>query len=210
MKNTISDLNRFEIYDEETKLTSYGFDQQWYSTKWKQTAGCGPTIASSLALYLFLAKNGQTKEELLALQETMWKFVKPTWMGISTIQLFQKLYKKYFDFHQLDIAFNVFEVDKKMNDREAVDFNEFVMLEIDNNHPIAFLNRDNGNQNNLESWHWTIIVAYERIDEDLIVDVIDNGKLINLNITQWFNSTKRGGGCVSLSRKEEKYEKSTT
>ncbi len=204
MKHTINNLDRFEIIDETNKLIYHGFNQEWYSSKVKRIAGCGPTVASSLTLYLFSSSLNQNKEELKSLQETMWKYVKPTWTGISSIDKFQKMYKKYTELHHYDVVFKLFYVETSNQKRNVQEFISFIKNELDNNHPIAFLNKDHGNQINLDSWHWTIIVGYEDIDKDLIVDLFDNGQQLSLNLTQWFNTTKKGGGCVSVFNKKEK------
>lgn len=204
MKHTINNLNRFDIIDETTKLIHHGFDQEWYSSRVKRIAGCGPTVASSLTLYLFNTSSKQNKDELLNLQESMWDYVKPTWTGISSIDKFYKMYKHYTDLHNLDVVFKLFNVATNKQKRDIQDFTCFIKDELNKNHPIAFLNKDHGNQKTLESWHWTIIVGYEENDEGLVVDLFDNGKQISLNLTQWFNTTKKGGGCVSVSKKEKK------
>lgn len=203
MKHTIDNIHRFDIIDETTKLIYHGFNQEWYSSKVKRIAGCGPTVASSLTLYLFYSSLNQTKEELKSLHETMWNYVKPTWTGISSIDKFQKKYKKYTELHQYDVVFKLFHVETNMHKRNIQQFIAFIKNELDEHHPIAFLNKDHGNQKNLDSWHWTIIVGYEDDNEDLIVDLFDNGQQISLNLTQWFTTTKKGGGCVSVYKKKE-------
>jgi len=202
MKKTIAEINRFKILDEQTLTAFYGFNQEWYSSKWKKTAGCGPTIASSIYLYLSFFSENQTKKECIPLQEMLWSYVKPSIFGISTIVEFKNKFEKFTNEHEPSITFKMFEVLKK-KDNNKQEFINFIMDEINNNHPIAFLNRDNGNQKNLDRWHWTIIVGYEKLEDELMVDVIDNGDLITINSSQWYDSTRLGGGCVSVFHKEE-------
>jgi hypothetical protein len=67
--------------------------------------------------------------------------------------------------------------------------------------PVAFLNLCNGDEANLDEWHWVTIIALVRDDsgQALLAEVLDGGTVKRIDIEKWYASTTRDGGFVVLS-----------
>ena len=194
----------FKIVDESTNETFDGLNQEWFKTKWNRMSGCGPTIATQLILVLL----GRTQLELIQAKDAMElvrKFVKPTFGGIYNTKLLVDGMYKYLDNQNLQA--NIVAMDVLIEQRSAIQWSsivEFIQSGLQQQVPVAFLNLSNGNQKQLESWHWTLITNMETSKQATTVTILDNTKWLEIDLYQWYQSTTKNGGFVYLANDTKK------
>ena len=73
----------------------------------------------------------------------------------------------------------------------------FLYKALEKDHPIAFLNLDNGKENKLHRWHWVAIVgiAYDDLSDKLEATIADEGMLKKINLGLWLTTAKNEGIC---------------
>jgi hypothetical protein len=178
----------------------YGCDQEWYPSKWQRMSGCGPTAASNLYLYNMRdIKRYRTFDEGLEVMEEIWHYVTPRFGGgVNTTKIFTDGFTKLLKEKGREFTFEVLEVPQKKTLRRPIsEVREFMTRAIEDNLPIAFLNLHNGEEVQLDSWHWVTVVGIETSPKDeLYLDIFDAGKLISVNLDHWYAKTKKGGGFV--------------
>lgn len=186
----------------DDKKTYFGFDQEWYSKLWQRRAGCGPTTASTLLRYNRRRNKSSSKGSMVALMEDVWNYVTPGLMGVHTIAHFMRGLKEYIVVKHLPYSLTSLAVPKERTDRPSfAQVSEFLASRLEADQPIGFLNLHNGNVENLDPWHWVTIVGIEQAEADgpLFVHVYDAGERILVNLTEWYETTQRPGGFVSLA-----------
>jgi len=201
MKEFCLNIELFKVIDNNGQIY-YGCDQAWYKDEWQKRAGCGPSVASNIILYL-KANNKiySKKDEVLLLMQECWDNVTPGEMGIPSTKIFCEAMDKYllnkFPHKCLDVV---------ENNRTRPDISEiisFIEYSLKKDSPVAFLNLCNGNEVALECWHWVTIISC-KYDENLDVGeigIIDQGTVKKINLLNWYNSTTRGGGFVYFLKK---------
>lgn len=193
-------------YTDDASTLSYGLNQDWYSTIWKRQAGCGPTVASTIHCYLTANRlikqddDCSNHKKRLKLMNLMWSYITPTFSGVSSTFLFEKKFQQFTQEKHIPSVFDSIIIVKQKNQRESLEkVINFISQAITADCPIAFLNLDHGNQTEIDSWHWTIIVGIKQNNlQSYEVDVIDNGTLKRLNLSSWYQTTRLGGGFVSV------------
>ncbi len=77
---------------------------------------------------------------------------------------------------------------------------EFLENSLSKDLPVAFLNLDNGDEKRLDSWHWVTVIAldYER-DGAAAVKILDEGRIKQIDLALWLQTTSLGGGFVSVT-----------
>jgi len=177
-----------------------GCDQENYKSKWQRLSGCGPTAASNLYLYsLPDIGRHRTLEEGLEVMDEIWHYVTPRFGGgVSNTKIFTSGLSKLLDEKGKKYTFEVIEVPQKKEQRRPIaEVREFMERSINNDLPVAFLNLHNGEEKQLDAWHWVTVVGYELSPtNELYLDIFDAGKLISVNLDQWYDKTKKGGGFV--------------
>lgn len=75
---------------------------------------------------------------------------------------------------------------------------EFIRSGLKEDVPIAFLNLDHGDEENLESWHWVTIAGLYCSEDGQVVQVFicDEGITKQINLKLWLETTVQGGGLV--------------
>ncbi|MFV0414326.1 MAG: hypothetical protein ACK5L3_13865 [Oscillospiraceae bacterium] len=185
--------------------TYYGPDQEWYPEKWQQQAGCGPTVCSQLVWYLSKAAvggqglwpaAGQTKEEFLPLMLEVWNYVTPGMQGTNTTGLFSGGAVNYAKARGVSLAPRVFEVGNIISQRSLPGMVDFLVGELADNVPVAFMNLSNGKEDQLESWHWVNLISFN--PQTMVAQSYDNGQKLEINMKNWLGTSLLGGGLVSL------------
>jgi len=160
-------------------------------------------------LYYMLRRNGgmpqkqdaepTTREELLAMMEDVWKYVTPTDRGIPTTELFYEPFLDYAAAKGIDVVrcrvLNAFEEPRPSLEEIARFLEEALAADL----PVAFLNLCNGDEENLDKWHWVTLVSLDYADggnAPVWVTVFDNGEPKRANLTLWLETTTMGGGFV--------------
>lgn len=205
---SIKDRNIFKIMDEDDLSTYYGCDQEWYMTEWQRNSGCGPTVVTNIMYYLNCIRNGVkkdipmlTKSEALSMMEEVWQYVTPTIHGIPTTKLLYDDVLNYAKAKTLNIKLNFINIQENQLLRHEF---QHLLLFLDTSlrmdSPIAFLNLDNGDEKQLDSWHWVtiILLKYAEDGSTAFIDIMDEGIIKTIDLAKWFRNTMLGGGFVSF------------
>jgi len=205
---SVKNWDIFKIIDEDDLHIHYGCNQEWYMTEWQRRSGCGPTVVTNIVHYLNCIQRGfnqelplLTKSDALSMMEEVWQYVTPTMQGISTTKLLYDYVIKYSKAKQLNIKLSIINIQE--NSLLRPEFYELLLF-LDNalqaDTPIAFLNLDNGDEKQLDSWHWVTIISLKYdVEENLaLIDILDEGIIKRIDLAKWFHSTKLGGGFVSF------------
>jgi len=212
-------MDFFKIKGESPKKDSYGFDQEWYKTKWQRSGGCGPTVAASLLYYMQNAISGEitaessiqpdelslrlTKELSLKWMEEVWKHVTPSIQGVNTTKTFYNGVLAYAKSHGMSLRHEFIDIPRKRTLRPPFDrLLSFIGDALEEDSPVAFLNLHNGGEKALYSWHWVTIIGleYEEDGSSACATIMDEGSLKVVDLFQWFKKTKLGGGFVYFKR----------
>lgn len=208
IKMSVSNEGLFKIYDQSEDKVFLGCTQEWYTTEWQRRAGCGPTTACNLISYrtkkLSLGDTDQDisrKEECLALMEELWQYVTPTNRGVNTTRLFYEPMEKYIKEKGLDVKYEYMDIPENPALRPGFDkLMDFIKGALDQDAPIAFLNLCNGEEKNLDHWHWVTIISLEYSDDGDIafINILDEGRVKIIDLVLWYKTTTLGGGFVYL------------
>lgn len=207
---SIANLNLLKVIDESTSETYYGCNQIWYPKKWQRLSGCGPSVASNIFFYLShnrstlgLEKKSNSKENWLSLMEEMWKYVTPSIRGVNTTIKFYKPLLAFTKSKGMIAAYRVCDVPKDKTQRpELKNILNFLEDALENDAPVAFLNLCNGEEKNLDRWHWVTIISLESTEDgsNAFVNILDGGLIKRIDLALWYNTTTLGGGFVYFTR----------
>lgn len=194
----------FLIEDPISKETSFGCKQEWYPTQWQKEAGCGPTVATNILLYMDAQPNRMIhKQECLERMESVWKFITPTNKGINTLELFYQGMHAYANSQGMKLCYHFCNISRQSSScPQLASVIRFLEKGLDKNMPVAFMNLDSGEEKAIERWHWVTITALEYVDsgEDAVLEILDNGKLKKINLALWYKTTNIGGGFVYFTK----------
>ena len=169
----------------------YSGDQDWYNSYIKRLAGCGPTTASTITMYELnkLNYHEYTKKEFISLMKDLWKYITPGMMGVDTVDKYKDGYDKYLKTSNLNISKSKILI---LDTASIDEIENYLQEAIKADHPVAFLNLNNGSEKQIDSWHWTTIVSLENINNNLYVEICDEGLLKKVNLSNWLNTSSRG------------------
>jgi hypothetical protein len=204
VKKSIAAPEIFKIWDERTNETFQGCNQVWYKTKWQRLSGCGPTTATHLFYYLSHTpaieseRVSMSKENWIGLMEEMWTVVTPSLRGVHKTEMFYNPLLAYMKSKGLNAEYHVCDLPKDKSHRPGLSMLlSFLEEALSNNAPIAFLNLCNGEEKNLDRWHWVTIISLEYLeDHSIFVNILDAGQIKKINLALWYNTTTLGGGFV--------------
>ena len=172
----------------------YGGNQEWYKTHIKRLSGCAPTTASTITMYEKRKEESKnyTKEEFKRLMHNMWNYITPGIMGVNKAEIYTSGYDRFIRNNNMKLYNkNILHIDKnkKITKEEAL---LFLIESLKNDHPVAFLNLDNGKETNIESWHWVTIVGMNYEEGILSATICDEGYLKDINLGLWLETTTYG------------------
>lgn len=200
MKSThLVELKKLELSDELSQEITFGFNQEWYKSKWQRLAGCGPTAASSLIYYGLHSDQKLEKNKALEIMETVWDYVTPGMGGVYKRSMFTGGLQRYFDKHEIKATIESIEITKNKKTRMSlIDTVNFLENGLNNNALIAFLNLDNGDEEKLDQWHWVVVsgIDVHENHSQVFINIIDDGKLFAIDLDLWLRTTKKGGAFV--------------
>lgn len=203
---SIKDKNLFKIEDDITGEVSYGANQEWYSGEFQRLAGCGPTTASML-LHYYRHKNEDIKKflplksEILLLMEEIWEYVTPGKGGIPTTEIFCEKFENYLCEKKIEHKLEVLNIPETREKRPSFfEMLSYLKKAMEKDRPVAFLNLCNGEESNLDRWHWVILFSIEFEPEAgvLYAYIYDEGIIKKADLRLWLDSTSLGGGFVCL------------
>ncbi len=199
---SISNPDIFKIIDECDYRTHFGGDQKWYPEKWQQLSGCGPVVACNLFFYSGIIKpNGNyiNRDTFLSLMQDVWKYVTPSIKGIPTTKMFYNSVLAYAKSKGTDIKYEVLNLPRARSARPRLsEVLKFLDRALSQDVPIAFLNLNNGEEKNIDSWHWVTIISleYEEDESSAFMYILDEGSKKKINLCLWYKTTTLGGGFV--------------
>ncbi|MEE0618830.1 MAG: hypothetical protein UCP83_16285 [Intestinibacter bartlettii] len=205
-RESILNLDYLKIEGNNENYIYYGGDQEWFKTAWRRISGCGPTTASAIIMYENRKNDIEgvkkySKSKFLDLMNDIWDFITPIkGKGVNTVDLFFEGFKKYTKARYNKYKESIFmkipiNFEDRPNKKEV--FN-FLYKALEKDHPIAFLNLDNGKENKLHRWHWVAIVgiSYDDLSDKLEATIADEGMLKKINLGLWLTTAKNEGGFV--------------
>lgn len=203
----------FEVHSGQDEASCYGCDQEWYNSEWQRLSGCGPTAASNIIYYLSRTKPRACKLDVqndrggcLALMEEVWTYVTPTEEGVDTTKKFYDALRAYFDAVGTRTAAEICDIPENKDERPALkEVLDFLITAMENDAPVAFLNLCNGDETNLEEWHWVTVISL-RCDEGKAQShliILDEGQFKKIDLGLWHNTTELGGGFVYFAIPDE-------
>ncbi len=200
---SITSVEKLRIIDKENQI-SYAAQQDFYSSKWKRTSGCGPTAASNLILYEYrkdiCEDNPIHEESIRQIMNGMWKHITPGIMGVHVYHKFTKGLSRYLKEHDLNYQVEHILVDKNKNKRiKIAELIPFLEKSLCSNHLVAFLNRHNGEEKLLDRWHWVVLTQIEYDEKSCKALILDQGKKIEIDLKLWLESTQDCGAFVALA-----------
>ena len=149
------------------KTIGYGGDQEWFPGDFQRLAGCGSVTGSNIAaIYalsredfkdLYPIKDSQKAadyEQYLNLMQTMYRYMKPGFMGYPLIGRFAKDFKRYAKDHGITLSSEQLFLPKSRE--QALDF---ILPALKEDHPVAFLIlRHPAHELREDNWHWVTTV----------------------------------------------------
>lgn len=192
----------------------YGYDQDWFSTSYKRTRGCGPTAAAMQINYLAkrdkitLPFSGATLADATVSMEVLWDYFTPNpLLGLYDTDLyclggasFIRDFK--LDWHIRRMKVKAFKAQRAPL-KNAV---RFIANALKSDCPVAFLNLEKGECQELYSWHWAIIVGLE-FDEQkdkYYATCFDEGLIKTFDLGLWLATSRLGGGFVYMTSENDK------
>jgi len=204
IKNSISNPEFYEILDEDTNKLYYGCTQDWYSKFWQRMSGCGPSVASNVVLYINhnrykfeIGKSYNNKKNCLLLMDDVWNYVTPTMKGVNNTKIFYEGVLSYVKEKGLNVDYDVLNIPKDKSSRpEFSTLLNFIEISLQKDSPVAFLNLHNGEEKELDKYHWVTIISleYEKDSSRAYVEILDEGLIKKIDLLLWYNTTTLGGG----------------
>ncbi|MCE5200921.1 MAG: hypothetical protein LLF78_00180 [Synergistaceae bacterium] len=210
-KVSLSNPELFKIFDEATGEVHLGSSQKWYGTEQQRRAGCGPSVASDLVSYMLLSRSDPyakgkyiSKKDFLVLMEEMWQYVTPSERGLPSTDLFYKYLLSYAKDKGLCVSrCAICDMHSPASSWPSLaEIIRFLEVGLRMDLPVAFLNLDSGEEENLDVWHWVTVIKLEYEGEQAFIDIIDDGAVSHINLTLWYKTTKLGGGFVCFDIKK--------
>ena len=183
-----------------------GGSQHWYDNRYHRMSGCGPTTAANLLWYL--AQSHEWKElyeadepgadSYISIHTGMFSCVTPGLMGVNSSAMFVNGIRKYAEAHRLNLRSYVLDIPVFFKKRPAeYAVKGFIMKAMRADCPVAFLTLSNGNQKQLENWHWVTIIEFD--DQSMNVCISDQGRILEVNLSAWMKTSVLGGTLIYLA-----------
>jgi len=206
---SISNYSLLQAFDDRSRAVSYGCRQKWYSSFMKRISGCAPTAFSNLVWYFHQKQReapisaDTSKAQMKQLMEDIWRYITPAFRGVPSATFFVRGASKYLEenipgVHAAELVVPPPGKGRRPEFSEIIAFLENSLLR---DLPVAFLCLDSGDEKSLDSWHWTTIFSLEYNDDFSFaqIELIDDGKLMRIDLLKWFSTTSREGGFAALA-----------
>lgn len=189
---------------------TYGMSQMWYRESFQKKAGCGPTAATNILIYLDktgkikLDKKVESHEDRLKLLYEVWNFVTPGLMGVNRTDIFYNGLSRYANYKNLSLEHQYLNVPNAVGGKlplpTAIDF---ISSGLAQGSPVAFLNLINKKQPVLDQWHWTTIVGitFNELKTQANLHIFDGYQQFQLDLDAWLHGSMLGGGFVWMKLK---------
>ena len=127
--------------------------------------------------------------------EELWNHLLPTEQGLNSIKLFHDGIKNYYEDREVTIDYINIDVKNKVSLEEII---KFIHKELSEDRPLAFLNLCNGEENNLDKWHWVVVVEIFEENGEYFLNIIDDKEIIKINLSLWYRTIKNDGGFITF------------
>jgi hypothetical protein len=205
VKLSLSDIDAFKVIDYETGETFYGCNQDWYGSDWQQLSGCGPSVVAGILMYLRRdadVPEVKGKKYAISFMEEVWKYVTPAQRGIHTAEMLRRRVVSYCAAKNLKVASAICGIPEERKLRPQMErVWAFMTDALSRDIPIAFLNLHNGEEENLDEWHWVTVVSAEQkgLNGNVEIGILDRGRALAVDLSLWLKTTDYGGGFVYFS-----------
>jgi hypothetical protein len=138
--------------------------------------------------------------------EEVWSFVTPTEEGVDTTERFRDALQAYLNTVGIHASVETCDIPEARGAKpELRDLFEFLHRAMEKDAPVAFLNLCNGEEVNLEAWHWVTVVSMEYTDdlENIQLYILDESMVKQIDLILWYKTTVFGGGFVYLNVPDE-------
>ena len=195
MKAKIKNIDLMKVKDNEN--TYYGFSQESYNDIWQQKAGCGATVASSIINYYNQIDNFKEVEiaDAVKIMEELWYYFLPTYYGLNSVKLFYDGIKNYYNNKEVIIDYINVDIKNKPSLDEIINF---IGKELSEDRPVAFLNLCNGEEKNLDKWHWVVVVEIFKENGEYFLNIIDDKKIKKINLSLWYGTMTNDAGFITF------------
>lgn len=202
-KISLKTLEHLQVNDQD-QTVYYGVDQDWYPDPRRQKSGCGPSVACHMIAYLDATRqvfNNQKKigrmNECVQLMDEVWDYVTPGERGIPRISHFYESFLAYARAKGSQLEVSALEIPEEGSRPDFQEVVEFIKQGLRQDVPVAFLNLCNGQEEELEGWHWVTIIEIDCTDnQQIFVRILDEGLIKTINLSLWYQTTLKGGGLV--------------
>ena len=127
--------------------------------------------------------------------EELWNYLLPTEQGLNSIKLFYDGIKSYYETKEVTIDYINVDIKNKVSLEEII---KFICKELTEDRPLAFLNLCNGEENNLDKWHWVVVVEMFEENGEHFLNIIDDKEIIKINLSLWYRTIKNDGGFITF------------
>lgn len=187
------------------QIVYHGANQEWYKKFWQRMSGCGPTNASHIIWYLSNTRKGcrdlverdaSTKDGFRELMDVVWKYVTPGYRGVNGTNMFVQGVRRYGEDRGFHFRFKIMDVNiEKYHRPSEEEMRDFLVDAMKKDSPVAFLNLNNGEEKNLDRWHWVTLVAYNTDTGTAVM--YDQNKSRSIDLSLWLRTTTLGGGFIA-------------
>jgi hypothetical protein len=142
------------------------------------------------------------KKYAISFMEEVWEYVTPTQRGIHTAEMLLRRVVSYCAAKNLKMASAVCAIPEERTLRPQMERVWAYMTDaLSRDIPIAFLNLHNGEEENLDEWHWVTVVSAERTGQNgnVWIGILDRGRALAADLSLWLDTTRYGGGFVYFS-----------
>lgn len=203
IQDTLSHVDYLQVTNAGSNEIFCGSDQEWFPTEQQRLTGCGPSAAANILFYLDRKDNadccGRNRGDLLAFMEDAWTSITPEKNGIPSTGLFREKLEQYANRHGRLFQYFTLDIPPQRSEQPPLStVVEFIRQGLQSDVPVAFLNLDHGEEENLESWHWVTIAALTSAAnlETAYIAICDEGIEKQINLKLWLETTVQGGGFV--------------
>ncbi|MEI6101604.1 MAG: hypothetical protein WCP73_07175 [Eubacteriales bacterium] len=185
----------------------YGGDQNWYRDRFMRMAGCSAVCASEACAYLAghfpaLRKlypgdpDHIRKEEFVSFMKTVFKYVTPGFMGMSSIKRFKRCFLEYACAAGADVRLTLLGGEAHVDEAKS-----FVKRAMDAGYCVLYLLLTHKDKELDEfTWHWFTLTGYVDIGESMQVDFATWGNKHSFDFDRmWNTGTLSHGGMVVIT-----------
>lgn len=186
--------------------SSYGGNQEWFSSLMMKLGGCGAETACESCIFLDLYKgtklypydkNHLNRTDYAKFGNVMKPYLRPRRQGIDKLSIYIDGFGAYLKDRKSGITLSGVEgTEPTETARRAV------IHQIDNGMPIPFLCLKHANPRFKEyEWHWFILNGYELFEETLMVKAVTYSSWEWLDFDELWNTRRaQKGGFILIEK----------